>query len=312
MGIVMDPISDIYFYKDTSLALLLAASQQEWKLFYMRPEDLYQLNDKPSAIMSPLKVWDNAEKWFELKPAQLGRLDSLDVILMRQDPPVNNTYIYTTYLLEQAAKSGVLVINSPASVRDCNEKLFATQFPQCITDTLVSYSMEQIKEFIDQHQDVICKPLDGMGGHSIFRVKKTDPNINVILETMTLKNKRMIMTQRYLPEISEGDKRILIIDGKPLEYALARIPAIGETRGNLAAGGSGIAKPLTKRDREIVKIIAPTLKERGLTFVGIDVIGDYLTEINVTSPMGIRELNNQCQLDIAGDVIKVIEKKIRN
>ena len=310
LGVVMDPIEDIAFYKDTTLAMLLGAQQKSWELYYFTQSSLCQINDKPMGYGCKLEVFDNEDKWFSKQESTLINLGELDIILMRQDPPVNDAYLYTTYILEQAQRAGVLVVNNPRSVRECNEKLFATQFPQCITDTLVSANHQQLKDFIKETKDVICKPLNGLGGRSIFRVTANDPNINVILENLTQYGSQMIMAQRFIPEISKGDKRILIIDGIAIPFALARIPAQGETRGNLDAGGKGIAQSLTKRDLWIIDQIAPVLREKGLYVVGIDVIGDYLTEINVTSPLGIRELNAQCSLNIADDIMTTLEARL--
>ncbi|MGD8785773.1 MAG: glutathione synthase, partial [Thioalkalispiraceae bacterium] len=235
-------------------------------------------------------------------------LAELDVILMRKDPPFNMDYIYSTYLLEAAEQQGTLIVNKPASLRDCNEKLYTLQFPDCIPPTTVSSSANQLKKFIEQQQDTILKPLDGMGGESIFRVKHDDANLNVIIETLTYKGRRMIMAQRFIPEIVQGDKRILLINGEPVPYALARIPGKGETRGNLAVGGRGEGIELSERDRWICQQVGPRLREIGLLFVGLDVIGDYLTEINVTSPTCIRELDTIFELNISATLMDCIEQ----
>lgn len=291
LGVVMDPIAGIKYYKDTTLALLLAAQERGWDLHYMEQGDLYLLQGEARASSRSLLVADKANGWFELGPREDIALHELNVILMRKDPPFDNEYIYSTYILEAAEKKGTLVLNKPQSLRDCNEKVFATQFPQCCPPVLVSRNSQQLRDFHREHGDVIFKPLDGMGGSSIFRCRHDDPNLGVILETLTQHGQQLIMAQRYIPEITQGDKRILVINGEPVPYCLARIPAEGETRGNLAAGGTGVAQPLTERDRWIVAQVAPMLKERGLLFVGLDVIGDYLTEINVTSPTCARELD---------------------
>lgn len=291
LGIVMDPIAAIAFKKDSSLAMLLAAQSRGWPLFYMEQQDLYQRGHQARARVRPLRVFNDPVHWFELDAEQDIALEELDVILMRKDPPFNSEYIYATYLLELAEKAGSLVVNSPRSLRDCNEKFFATQFPQCTPPTLVSRRADILRDFAREHRDVILKPLDEMGGASIFRHREGDPNLSVILETLTDHGSRQIMAQRYIPEIRDGDKRILMIDGEPVPYCLARIPAQGETRGNLAAGGRGEPRPLSERDREIAAIVGPELRKRGLLFVGLDVIGDYLTEINVTSPTCIREID---------------------
>ena len=291
LGIVMDPIAAISFKKDSSLAMLLAAQARGWPLFYMEQQDLYQRGSQARARVRPLRVFNDPQRWYELDSEQDIALDELDVILMRKDPPFNSEYVYATYLLELAEKAGSLVVNSPRSLRDCNEKFFATQFPQCTPPTLVSRRADILREFAREHRDVILKPLDEMGGASIFRHREGDPNLSVILEVLTEHGERQIMAQRYIPEIKDGDKRILMIDGEPVPYCLARIPAQGETRGNLAAGGRGEARPLSERDREIAALVGPELRRRGLLFVGLDVIGDYLTEINVTSPTCIREID---------------------
>lgn len=291
LGIVMDPIASIAFKKDSSLAMLLAAQSRGWTLFYMEQQDLYQRGSQARARVRPLRVFNDPQRWHELDAEQDIALNELDVILMRKDPPFNSEYVYATYLLELAEKAGSLVVNSPRSLRDCNEKFFATQFPQCTPPTLVSRRADILREFAREHRDVILKPLDEMGGASIFRHREGDPNLSVILEVLTEHGSRQIMAQRYIPEIKDGDKRILMIDGEPVPYCLARIPAQGETRGNLAAGGRGEPRPLTERDREIAALVGPELRKRGLLFVGLDVIGDYLTEINVTSPTCIREID---------------------
>jgi glutathione synthase len=262
--------------------------------------------------MAQLEVFQNPEAWYSLADAREQALSELDVILMRVDPPFDNEYIYTTYLLEQSEREGTLVVNRCQSLRDCNEKIFATEFPQCCPPVLVSADSSRLKSFHGEHQDVIFKPLDGMGGTSIFRVKHDDPNINVILEVLTDFGKQTIMAQRYLPEIVDGDKRILMINGEPVPYCLARIPTGGETRGNLAAGGIGRAQALTERDRWIAAQIGPTLREKGLLFAGLDVIGDYLTEINVTSPTCIREIDSAYDLDISAQLMDCIAQELEN
>jgi glutathione synthase len=311
LGIVMDPIASISYKKDSSLAMLLAAQARGWELFYMEQRDLYQGEGKARARMRPLKVFADPAHWFELGEEQDSPLAELNVILMRKDPPFDMEFVYSTYLLEQAESEGVLVVNRPQSLRDCNEKLFATLFPQCTPPTLVSRRPDIIREFAAQHGDVILKPLDGMGGTSIFRHRVGDPNLSVILETLTALGAQQIMAQAYLPAIKDGDKRILMIDGEPVDYCLARIPASGETRGNLAAGGRGEARPLTERDRWIAAQVGPTLREKGLLFVGLDVIGDYLTEINVTSPTCIREIDAAYNTDIGGKLMDAIDRQLK-
>ena len=310
VGIVMDPIAGISYKKDGSLAMLLAAQDRGWTLFYMEQQDLYLNEGKARARMKPLNVFANPEKWFELGNETDTALSDLDVILMRKDPPFDMEFVYSTYLLEQAERDGVLIVNKPQSLRDCNEKLFATQFTQCTPPTVVSRRADVLREFAALHGDVILKPLDGMGGTSIFRHRVGDPNLSVILETLTANGTQQIMAQGYLPAIKDGDKRILMIDGEPVDYCLARIPAHGETRGNLAAGGRGEARPLSEKDRWIAAQVGPTLREKGLLFVGLDVIGEHLTEINVTSPTCIREIDNAFGTNIGALLMDAIQRKL--
>lgn len=310
LGIVMDPIQSIKTYKDSSFAMLLAAQRRGWPLFYMEQSDLFLRDGEVLASMRSLQVYDRDHDWFELSEANDQPLTALDVVLMRKDPPLDMEFLYTTYLLALASKQGVLVVNRPDSLQNCNEKLFTGWFPQCCAPSLVSRNPSRLRGFLDEHGDIILKPLDGMGGTSIFRVTRDDPNISVILETLTELGQRTAMAQKFIPEISAGDKRILMIDGEPVPYALARIPAKGETRGNLAAGGRGEGVELSDRDRWICAQVGPELRRRGLMFVGIDVIGDYLTEINVTSPTCIRELDAIYGLDIASDLMDVIENQL--
>jgi glutathione synthase len=310
LGVVMDPIASIKYYKDTTLALLLAAQERGWDIYYMEQSDLYLLQGEARASTRALFVADNADTWYELGPREDKSLGDINVILMRKDPPFDNEYIYSTYILEAAEKQGSLVLNNPQSLRDCNEKVFATQFPQCCPPVLVSRNARQLRDFHRQYEDVIFKPLDGMGGSSIFRCRMDDPNVGVILETLTRHGQQLTMAQRYIPEITAGDKRILVIDGEPVPYCLARIPAQGETRGNLAAGGTGVAQPLTDHDRWIVSQVAPALKEKGLLFVGLDVIGEYLTEINVTSPTCAREIDKAYNTRIGARFMDVIAGRL--
>lgn len=291
--------------------MLLAAQARGWTLFYMEQQDLYQSAGVARAKMRPLQVFANPEKWFELDAEIDAPLSDLNVILMRKDPPFDMEFVYSTYLLEQAEAAGVLVVNRPQSLRDCNEKLFATLFPQCTPPTLVSRRPDIIRAFAAEHGDVILKPLDGMGGTSIFRHRVGDPNLSVILETLTALGTQQIMAQAYLPAIKDGDKRILMIDGEPVPYCLARIPASGETRGNLAAGGRGEARELSERDRWIAAQVGPTLREKGLLFVGLDVIGEHLTEINVTSPTCIREIDNAYGTQIGVQLMDAIDRKLK-
>ncbi len=311
LGVVMDPIASIKPYKDTTLALLLAAQARGWDLYYMEQPDLYLEQGVALARTRALSVSDDNESWFELGEEQNRPLGELDVILMRKDPPFDSEYIYSTYILEAAQDQGALVVNNPRSLRDCNEKIFATRFPECCPPVLVSRSEKQLRAFHKQHGDVIFKPLEGMGGSGIFRCSPEDPNVGVILEVLTNMEQNFIMAQRFIPEIKQGDKRILVIDGEAVPYSLARIPAEGETRGNLAAGGRGVAQPLTERDHWIVAQVAPTLKEKGLFFVGLDVIGDYLTEINVTSPTCAREIDKTYGTNIGEQLMAAIEKHLK-
>ena len=311
LAVVMDPIQSINFKKDTTLAMLNAAQKKGWQLFYIEQDGLYLEDGKAMAIMQDLSVEMNPQNFFTLGPESRQSLADVDVILMRKDPPFNREFIYSTYILEQAEREGVLVVNKPQALRDFNEKVSATLFPQCCTPVLVSRKKELLQDFYKAQKDVIFKPLDGMGGTGIFRIKPGDPNISVIIETLTEYGTRQIMAQTFIPEISSGDKRILMIDGKSVGFALARLPAANETRGNLAAGGTAKGVELSDRDRWICEQVGPTLKENGLLFVGLDVIGDYLTEVNVTSPTCIRELDEIFNLDIAGDLMNCIEQKLQ-
>ena len=310
IGIVMDPIGSIKVHKDSSFAMLLAAQKRGWQLLYMEQSDLYLRDGRVFAAMRQLRVNDDRSAWFECLPPQERPVSELDVVLMRKDPPIDMEYLYTTYFLEDAERHGTLIVNRPASLRDCNEKLFTGWFPQCCAPSLVSRDAKRLRAFVHEHRDVVLKPLDAMGGASVFRVRDNDPNISVILETLTAMGGRTAMAQRFIPEIAAGDKRILMVDGEPVPYALARIPARGETRGNLAAGGRGEGVELSERDYWICEQVAPELRQRGLMFVGLDVIGDYLTEINVTSPTCIRELDANYGLDIAGQLMDCIENKL--
>jgi glutathione synthase len=310
IGVIMDPIGSIKYHKDSTLAMLLAAARRGWRLHYMELADLYLEQGVAHASMRSLQVFEDEQHWYQLEAAQPRPLHELDVILMRKDPPFDMEYIYATYILEQAERQKTLVVNRPQSLRDANEKVFTARFPQCTTPTLITRNAKQLRDFIQQHGETIIKPLEGMGGASIFKTTPDDPNTSVIIETLTNNGQRYTMAQRFIPEISAGDKRILLIDGEPVPYALARIPAKGELRGNLAAGGQGVGVKLSERDYWICSQVSDTLREMGLLFVGLDVIGDYLTEINVTSPTCIRELDKQYGLDIGGELMDAIEKRI--
>ena len=312
LGVVMDPIATITIKKDTTFAMLLAAQARGWELYYFEQADLYARGDTALGRGRLLHVRDDKSGWFSFHGERELPLAELDVILMRKDPPFDMEYIYSTYLLELAERAGAWVVNKPRSLRDANEKVFALQFPQCCPPTLISREPARLKAFLGEQGDIVVKPLDGMGGASVFRLRQDDPNVNVILETLTAHGKRLSMAQRYLPEVVAGDKRILLIDGEPVPYALARIPQAGETRANLAAGGRGEGVPLSERDRWICAQVAPRLREMDLLFVGLDVIGDYLTEINVTSPTCARELDAQFGLDIGGDLMNAIERRLRS
>lgn len=309
LGVVMDPIGSIHFHKDSTLAMLLAAQRRGWTVQYMEAGDLFLRDGRAFARMRRLQVHDNPQQWYSWEaPATERPLAELTVLLMRKDPPVDLEYLYSTHVLERAEAEGVLVVNRPSSLRDVNEKLYTAWFPQCCAPTLVTSDTARLRLFLKEQADIIIKPLDAMGGASIFRIRQGDPNTNVIIETMTARGSRQTMAQRFVPEIKAGDKRILVIDGTPFPYALARIPAPGESRGNLAAGGRGVGVELTERDRWICAQVAPSLKAKGLIFVGLDVIGDFLTEINVTSPTCIRELDKLYDLDIAGQLMEHIAK----
>jgi glutathione synthase len=312
LGIVMDSIAHINIKKDTSFAMLLEAQARGWELYYMELNDLFLRNGIAYARTRTLTVQRDAKQWYSFIEEQDIPLHALDVIMMRKDPPFDQEYIYATYLLERAESMGVYVVNKPQSLRDANEKLFTAWFPQCCAETLVTREPKRIRDFLAEQGEIILKPLDGMGGTSIFHLRQNDPNLSVILETMTEYNSRYIMAQRYLPAIKDGDKRILVVNGEPVPYCLARIPQQGETRGNLAAGGRAEGRPLTERDRWIANEVGATLRDKGLIFVGLDVIGDTLTEINVTSPTCVQELDSQFGINIAGLLMDHIEQAMRS
>lgn len=309
LGIIMDPIGSINIKKDSSFAMLLAARRRGWILHYMEQSDLFQRDGRTYAMMRPLKVADNPDHWFDLEAAHASPMDKLDIVLMRKDPPLDMEYVFSTHLLERAEAAGTLIVNRPQSVRDVNEKLYTAWFPECCVPTIVARERSHLRAFLAEHDDIIVKPLHSMGGESVFRVRSDDPNISVIIETLTEHGNRFTMAQRFIPEISAGDKRVLLVNGEPVPYALARIPAPGETRGNLAAGGRGEGVELSTRDRWICDQVGPVMKEKGLFFVGLDIIGDYLTEINVTSPTCIRELDALYGMDIAGQLMDTLEKQ---
>ncbi|MET0088969.1 MAG: glutathione synthase [Candidatus Thiodiazotropha sp.] len=310
IGVVMDPIESIKIQKDSTFAMMLAAQARDWTIHYIQQHNLSLKDGICWADTRHLQVRDDPAGWYEFGDRQSLPLHELDAVLMRKDPPFDMEYIYTTYLLEQAERQGCLVVNRPASLRDANEKLFTAYFPHCTPPTLVTRDAAEIRHFHRAHEDIILKPLGGMGGASVFRITRDDPNLSVIIETLTEQGKSFTMAQRFIPEIRSGDKRILMVDGQAVPYALARIPAQGETRGNLAAGGRGEGVALSERDHWIAQQVAPELQSRGILFAGLDVIGDYLTEINVTSPTCIRELDKQYNLDIAGDLMDAIAKRL--
>jgi glutathione synthase len=310
LGVVMDPIETIKPKKDSTLAMLLAAQRAGWSIVYFRQQDLLVRDGAPLGAGRHLEVRDDPESWFTLGGAWSHGLETLDALLMRKDPPFDMEYIYTTYILELAENRGLLVVNKPSSLRDINEKAYTSWFPQCTPPSLVTRSRNELLSFLDEHRRIVLKPFDGMGGRSIFVVTAGELNVNVIIETLTGDGEKFTLAQRYVPEIVLGDKRILLIDGEPIEYALARIPAPGESRGNLVMGAKGEGRALTERDRWLCGQVGPTLRAKGVVFAGLDVIGDYLTEINVTSPTGIRELDRQYGIDIAAKLIAAIGRKL--
>jgi glutathione synthase len=309
--VVMDPIDEIKPAKDTTLAMLLAAQKRGWELWYAEQRDLWLRDGVPFGRVRPISVRNDLEDWFTLDAAHTRGLADFPVILMRKDPPFDMEYIYTTYILERAEEQGTLVVNRPQGLRDMNEKVFTAWFPQCCAPTLITRDMADMHAFLREHLRIVCKPLYGMGGRSIFVVDRGDKNANVVFETMTEYGTRFAIVQRYIPDIvSTGDSRILVIDGEPAPYALARIPQESDNRGNLAAGARGEGRELNERDRWLVSEIGPTLRRRGMLFVGLDVIGGFVTEINVTSPTGVRELDKQFGTEIAGLLMDAIEKRL--
>ena len=306
---ILDPLDTLKTYKDSSYAMMRAAQARGHALFALMRDDLVLTDGQVAGYARRVELVDGGEKWYCAGEVESRPLAGFDAVLMRQDPPFDMEYLYATHLLELAEAQGARVFNRPAAVRDFNEKLSTAKFPQFAPPTLVTRRDDLIRDFLEEHGDIILKPLDAMGGASIFRVRALDPNLNVIIETMTQLGDRTIMAQRYIPEIAQGDKRILLIDGAPVPYALARIPKKGETRGNLAAGGTGVAQPLSERDREIAAALGPLLREAGLFLVGLDVIGDWLTEINVTSPTGFQEIAAQSGFDVAGMFVDALERK---
>ena len=312
IAVVMDPIDAIKFEKDTTLAMLFAAQARGWQLLYLEQNDLSMRDGVALGRARPLRVFDDPARWFELGEPAIERLGDIDAILMRKDPPFDMEYIYSTYVLERAELQGALVVNKPQGLRDMNEKVFTAWFPQCCAPTLITRDMADMKAFLAEHGKVVCKPLYGMGGRSIFAIDQGDKNANVIFETLTEYGSRYAIVQRYIPDIVRtGDARVLLIDGEAVPFALARIPSGEDNRGNLAAGAKGVGRPLNDRDRWLAAQIGPTLAERGMLFVGLDVIGDYVTEINVTSPTGVKELDKQFNLDIAALLMAAIDRRLK-
>jgi glutathione synthase len=312
LGVVMDDIAHIKFAKDSTLAMLLAAQARGFELSYLEQRDLSLRDGMALGRMRPLSVRADAHSWFTLGEPRVAPLAELNVVLMRKDPPFDTEYIYSTYILERAEVAGVLVVNRPQGLRDMNEKVYTAWFPQCCAPTLITRDMADMEAFVREHRKAVCKPLDGMGGRSIFVVEHGDKNMNVIFETLTAYGSRFAIVQRYIPDIVEtGDSRVLVIDGEPVPFALARIPSATDNRGNLAAGAKGVGRPLNDRDRWLAGQIGPALAERGMMFVGLDVIGGFVTEINVTSPTGIRELDKQFQIDIGDMLMQAVERKLQ-
>ncbi|GKW50836.1 glutathione synthase [Halomonas sp. NCCP-2165] len=308
IGVVMDPIAELTFKKDTTLAMLWAAQARGASLFYLEQEDLFLREGRAFGRLRPLTAHRDPEHWYDLGEVEARPLAELDVILMRKDPPVDAHFLNAVHLLGFAEREGVLVVNPTRALLECNEKLFAQQFPQCCTPTLVSCNEAELRAFHAEHRDVILKPLDGMGGSGIFHVQPEGRNLGAIIEMLTERGRQQIMAQRYIPEIRDGDTRILLVDGEPVPYGLARVPMAGETRGNLAAGGTGVSRELTERDHWLIQQVQPMIRDKGLMFVGLDVIGDYITEINVTSPTCVREIDDQRGTDIAGLLMDAIER----
>jgi glutathione synthase len=313
LGVIMDPISSIKPYKDTTLALLLAAQEFDFEILYMELSHLSVLDGSPLADTRMIKLFDSNDKWFEFLDdgPSSTKLSDIDCIIMRKDPPFDMEYVFATYILELAQSQGAFVVNNPRSIRDCNEKLFTAWFPELCPPTLVTRSRSQLKGFLEFHNDIVVKPLDGMGGTSVFRIKPGDSNAGVIFETLTKLESSYCMAQKYLPAILEGDKRVLMVNGKPIPFSLARIPAAGELRGNLAAGGRGVPQPLSESDLKICDRVSEELVKRGLLFVGLDIIGDRLTEINVTSPTCAREIDLNLDVNIGTIFMKSLESHLQ-
>ena len=311
LGVVMDPIASINQKKDSTFAMLLAAKAREWEIVYFEQQDLFMRDDIPYGDGRLLEVIDDPDQWFEFKASKRIALADLDVLLMRKDPPFNERFIYTTYILDHAERLGVLVVNRPQALRDANEKFFITFFPQCAPPTLITQSISELRIFWEEQHDIVCKPLNSMGGQLVFRIQKNDVNANVIFDALTHHETNPIMAQRFISEIKEGDKRILLINGEPIPHKLVRIPQGNDWRGNLAVGAKGMVQPLSERDQWICAQVGPQLRQRGLYFVGLDVIGDYLTEVNVTSPTGIRELDHALCINISDQLLDWMEDHLK-
>ena len=309
---MMDPIGAINIKKDSTFEMIWQAQQLGWDVEYIEMNDLFINNGIAMGRMRRLKVYQDANHWFDLSETATEKLGTVDAILMRKDPPFDMEFVYSTYILELAERQGALVVNSPQALRDCGEKTYCAWFPELCPETLITREASDFKAFLEKHNDMILKPLDGMGGTSIFRVKAGSPNINVIIETLTDYGQRYAMAQTFIPEITEGDKRILMVNGQAVPYVLARVPAKGETRGNLAAGGTGVARKISDSDLYIANIVGPELVKRNILFAGLDIIGDRLTEINVTSPTCIKEINAEYNTNIALDLLQVIESKLNH
>ena len=312
MGVIMDPIESIKIIKDTTFAMLLEAERRGWEIYYMTQTDLFVNNNEPMGSVSLINVDDDPENYFNIITKKTIKLRDLDIVLMRKDPPFNMKYIYTTYILDLVEASGTLVVNPPQALRDINEKFAATFFPEISPDCMISASKAQLLEFYQHYKNIILKPLDGMGGVSVFHVKPNDPNINVIIETLTEDGAKPIIGQQYISEIKEGDKRMHIIDGEVIGYGLKRMAKKGETRANLAAGAEGVPFELTQSDKNLAQMVAKGLKDRGILFAGIDVIGEYLTEVNVTSPTCVREVDKFYNINICEQLFEAITRRLKH
>lgn len=312
LAFVLDPLDSLKTYKDSSVAMMREAARRGHALSALEQKDIVWQGGRVLGHARTLELSGEQDEWYRTGPAEAVPLSRFDAVLMRKDPPFDMEYVYSTYLLELAQSEGARVVNDPRAVRDFNEKLAIARYARYTAPTLVTRQESLIREFLSEHGDIVVKPLDGMGGHSVFRIHRGDHNLNVILETLTHYGTRTVMAQRHIPEIARGDKRVLVIGGKPVPYALARIPKEGEHRGNLAAGGTGVAQMLSARDREIAETLGPDLLARGLLIVGLDVIGDWLTEVNVTSPTCMQEIMQQTGFNVAGMVIEAVEELVQS